>query len=202
MAIRFLAIVVFLSISTMTSMSSAQSIKEPTNRTEQQKELPKFSARVQVSVSSGDQISGEITSYINRELRNLHDVIVTDDKPEYRINIVAMENRLTNGVRTGYSLSVIVTTPFDPSVLKLVVALALGQKDEKTSLELQNRITKDTLDYEMIVQHYVQTGGQDDLRGICEKVVASFDGEVLERTRKAHQEVIDKVEELRKKKSP
>ncbi|MDB6156293.1 MAG: hypothetical protein JWL90_4746 [Chthoniobacteraceae bacterium] len=60
--------------------------------------------RISLNVSADGSMNSTITSYLGREFRKLDDVIITDDKPLYRISCVAMRNRNQGGYFTGYTL--------------------------------------------------------------------------------------------------
>ena len=48
----------------------------------QEKELPKFSAKVKLSVNADDNLKAIVTSYLTRELRSISDVIVVYENAE------------------------------------------------------------------------------------------------------------------------
>ena len=127
-------------------------------------QFEKFSARVQVIVDTDGQLGDDIKSYLNRALRSLGDVIITDNKPDYRVKIVALEEQAGDGTKLGYALSVLITMPLDPLGLKFATAIIVGSKNEKDSLNLQKSIEKQVEGYELVLGHAVRSGGSDSLR--------------------------------------
>jgi len=154
--------------------------------------VEKFSARVQIQVDAEESLSDAIKSHLNRGLRSLGDVVITDSKPDYTIKVVALGEHARNGTVLGYALSVLITMPLDPLGLKLATALIVGAKDEKSSLDLQKNIEKQVKGYELVVSHTIRSGDSDSLPMLCKEVVTNFDAETLEDARKAHQEIYEK----------
>lgn len=79
--------------------------------------LPKFKARVKVSVSGRENIKGMVTSFINRELRSLQDVELVDHNPEWELEILAMEVSTKGGSKVGIVLSVVILSKFNSQLL-------------------------------------------------------------------------------------
>lgn len=143
-------------------------------------EIKPFSGRVSVSVSASDNIKGEIESYISRELRSLGDIVVTDDNPRWILSIVALESTTKGGYKSGIELSIVILEPFDNSYL-------LNQVNE-TSKELISTMTSGLHSYS---GHWLRVGSPEDLRSICNGIVADFDTQHIKPSRELWQKIID-----------
>ena len=129
--------------------------------------------RVQLFVSGHDSIKGLVTSYINRELRSLRDVEIVYNNSDWELRIVAMETT-SNGRKIGVALSTVTLQMFNYQFL----AQLLPENYRKT-------VTRHTSD----LQHYrrmsLSLGPDDDLRILCNEIVAEFDADYLEKERKS-----------------
>jgi hypothetical protein len=129
---------------------------------------------------SADQVKGEVVSYLSRELRVIGDVVVTDIQPSLDLTVIVMETQSVGGTSTGYAMSVLITRPLYPKPLVRAIATM-----SKQSLATKDQQVLECLlsDYQTILNHWVQTGGRRALKSMCDSVVASLDGEVLEKMR-------------------
>ena len=78
-----------------------------------------FGLRVRVTVSTSDDIGGQVSSFVNRELRSLGDVVVADTEPMFKGRIV-VEEVSAGGREIGYAMSTVVTRRFSPSTIATV----------------------------------------------------------------------------------
>ena len=133
--------------------------------------------RVQVSVSSkDDSFEGLVTSYINRELRSLRDVEIVYRDPEWKLSIVALEISTKSGYKTGVGLSTVVLRRFDNQSL-----VSLLPENSRGFVRLGTSNLYDDFD------HWINIDSDDNLREICNKIVANFDADHLEKKRKLRQ---------------
>ncbi|MBO2568535.1 hypothetical protein [Shewanella algae] len=153
-------------------------------------DLQPFSGRVQVSVSASDTIKGKIESYLSRELRSLGDVVVTDDNPRWILSIVALESESKSGYKTGVELSVVILEPFNNQFVVNMVP--------EKSKDLVSGMTSSLYSYS---GHWLRVGAPEDLRSICNGIIADFDSSELKEARDFWQMMID-YQESQKKKSP
>ena len=137
------------------------------------KESPPFLGRVQVSVSASDSIKGKIESYLSRELRSLGDIVVTDDNPRWLLSIVALESESKGGYKTGVDLSVVILKPFNNQLL-------IDNAPEK-SKEAISFLTSSLYSYS---DHWLLMGAPEELRSICNRIIADFDSRYLNESRK------------------
>lgn len=140
--------------------------------TSQEQPDPRF--RVRVSVSANENIKGLITSYINRELRSLRDVEIVDKDPRWLLEVVAVEISTKGGYKSGVALSVVVLKKFDNSYLK-------SRMRETYEKDLAVLLTSDLY---AVPNHWLRVGSHDDLRSICDGIVADFDTKHLEESRR------------------
>lgn len=158
-----------------------------------QTEQLRFSARVQLVVQTKDAaMKSEATSYINRELRSLGDVIVTDNTPQYLIDVLPMERVRVDGAPMGsIALSVLVTQPLEEHWVGTALRRFLEKKEWDSFMN-------DWGNAKVVLNHMGLTGPKDQLRSLCETLVAAFDSEVLEPERKIWQEALDAQSRERK----
>ena len=147
-------------------------------------DLQPFSARVAVGVTADGNIKGQIESYISRELRSLGDIIVTNDHPDWILNIVAMESKTRSGYKSGIVLSIVILEPFKEYS-------AAFQVDIKSHEMFYKYVTS----LHEVSGHGLRTGSSEDLKSICEGIVADFDSKHLKNSRKIWQELIDMARE-------
>lgn len=144
--------------------------------TSQEQPDPRF--RVQVSVSADENIKGLITSYINRELRGLRDVEIVYKNPKWLLQVVALETSTKGGYKSGVALSIVVLEKFDNGLLKS----RIHETDQK---DLVDSVTSNLYS---VPYHGLRVGSEDDLRSICDGIVADFDTKHLEEARRLFEE--------------
>lgn len=145
-----------------------------------QSEQQSFSIRVQVSVEAeSETVTSKIVSYVNRELRSLGDVVVTDNEPRYRIGIVVLEGAFVSGTRTGgIAFSTVFTIPLKRTgPWRTLREVLKGQHFELLLIESLD-------DQELLVTHMVNIGATKDLRSMCEELVAAIDSKYFEAVRR------------------
>ena len=145
--------------------------------------LQSFSARVSVFVSAPEKIKGLIESHISSELRSLGGIVVTDVSPRWVLNIVALESETKGGLKLGVTLSTVVLEPFDN---KHVVSLA-----SRKSKEAVSSFTSGLHRYS---DHWINTGASQDLKAICQIIVANFDNHHIKPLKSSWQKYIDTMQ--------
>lgn len=133
---------------------------------------------VSVSIGAGDPLHDQVASYIKRELRAMKDVIVTDDQPRYTLMVTVMPAMFGNTTR-GVFLSVTFLASLNANGL-----YALCPEINSIDRAIVAARTKGVLLY---IQQSCQTGSLEDLKAMCERVVASFDTYALEPYRQREQ---------------
>lgn len=151
-----------------------------------QSDTPKVSCRVQVIVTANQQIAGSISSYIKRELRSLHDVVITDNNPQYNFRIVATELKSDRGTKIGVGISCVITESL--ALDAFVNMLEVRFPECRIDWDILKDRCKDQTE---ILLHKVVYTPHEDLRKTCEKLVADFDVTVLDPRRKSIRNVLD-----------
>lgn len=146
-----------------------------------------YSIRVSVNVTAKDDINNLITSYVTRELRSISDVVIVDTNPEWVLSIVAFEVKSKVGEKTGVAFSTVVLEPFNNEILTRM----LQEKFKDIGLIITSNLN-------VFHTQWLQIGSDSDVRSICSKIVADFDGEHLEKQRKLNQQFKELSEEKKK----
>lgn len=133
---------------------------------------------VSVSIASGDPLDDQVASYIKRELRAIKDVSVSDDHPRYTLLVTVMPAMFGNTTR-GCFLSVTFLAPLNADRL-----YALCPEINSIDQAVVATRGKGVLLY---IQQSSQTGPLNDLKRMCEAVVAAFDTYALEPHRQREQ---------------
>ena len=132
--------------------------------------------RISLEVSASPELKGIITSYLARELRKIDDVIVSDTRPLFRIGCVAMKNYNQAGYPVGYTLSFATTNTMPGTLTGLIAKSKLSPEDAQTVLSLNSNRG-------VLVYHFVQVCGTNELQSVCRQVVTQMDGELIESAR-------------------
>jgi len=152
----------------------------------------KWSGRVSVEVQADvEQLRNDITSYVDRELRSLGDVSVTDSEPTYVLEIIAAKVHNTGGAPLGTSISVLITRPL------------VGRS--YFDMWLKDKVASETID--ALANYYagaVEVVGHStwygaDLQVQCRNIVTGFDTRVLVPARKVYKDWIEQQKRQRKK---
>lgn len=146
-----------------------------------------FSASVKLSVSATDSIKNSVTSCLNRELHALNDVQLVEDKPEWEINVLALEVRSTRGYRGGIAMSTVILTRFQNEKIA-----TLFHPAEKVRGLAQ---TKNLWEYP---SHSLNMDASDRLQIMCKQIIADFDTRHLEKSRERFRETQKRIESVDK----
>jgi hypothetical protein len=131
--------------------------------------------RVQVKVDGDQGLRSQMTGCLTRGLREITDVLVTDERPDYKFRIVAIAVVLESKKNVGLSISVLITSPYTGRVDKLAQAFV----PEESRPQLRTTLAG----AEEIVSHWIQTGATAEIPKICKSIVSSFDHETLSKAR-------------------
>ena len=160
-----------------------------------QEERPKFSARVQVFVGSREgeiassTLQTEAASYIKRELRSLGDVVISDQDPRYYIEVIPMAMTYESGRRAGHiAISVVV----GERLTKTLAGRILERYLKAQGGDFYDDFLLPLVSNEYLARtHRIYSGGSEDLRSLCEMLVAAFDSETIEPARDDWQQLLD-----------
>lgn len=137
---------------------------------------------VQVTVSSEDSINGLVSSYVKRELRSLRDVEIVYSNPGWELRIIAMETSTISGRKTGVVISTAIMKKFRNQILLDIMNTVISKEEFEKIKEIVSVLTSDLHDYRGST---LRVGSTDDLRTICNEIVADFDSDHLEAAREA-----------------
>ena len=131
--------------------------------------------RVQVRVDGDQGLRSQVTGCLTRALGEIPDVLVTDDRPDYKLRIIAMAVVTQSKKNLGLSFSVLITSPYTGRV----EGLAQTYVPEESRPQVRTILSG----AEEIVSHWIQTGATAEIPKICQSIVSSFDHETLSKAR-------------------
>jgi len=131
--------------------------------------------RVQVKVDGDQGLRSQMTGCLTRGLREITDVLVTDERPDYKFRIVAIAVVLESRKNVGLSISVLITSPYTGRVEKLAQAYVPEESRPQVRTTLAGA--------EEIISHWIQTGATAEVPRICKSIISSFDLETLSKAR-------------------
>lgn len=129
----------------------------------------RFSARVKVTVTS-DNVTDNVNSYLNRELRALNDVELVDTDPEWEINVVTLEIKTVDGSKSGIAISTVIISYCDNQMLSVF----LQRKCKDTGLKMTSGLSSHP-------NHWLSIGSKDDLQNLCKDIIAILIQKFLKR---------------------
>jgi hypothetical protein len=133
---------------------------------------------VDIDIFANKEIENKINSYIKRELRDLKDVRIVDEKGRYTLKITAMQLERSDGKPLGIAISYMFCTNFTFDIFKQLKPYKLDQKLEMDMSLYDNQLCFKT-GLNMV------SGGSDDIKELCENIIIDFDAEHLESSRKS-----------------
>ena len=137
---------------------------------------------VALQVSMDDSEDTLVISYLNRELRSLHEIQITEEQSaKYIISVVIIKDKAFDSRDIGYSASVVVIEPLDKTAIDRL--LSTYETANNTSLR------EFYSEFGRVAGHLVQVGGNNDLPKICSRIIATVDVKVFELYRKAVQSI-------------
>ena len=131
--------------------------------------------RVQVRVDGDRDLRDQVTGCLTRALGEITDVLVADDRPDYKLRIIAMAVVTQSKKNLGLSFSVLITSPYTGRVESLAQAYVPEESRPQVRTILSGA--------EEIVSHWIQTGATAEIPRICQSIVSSFDHETLRKAR-------------------
>jgi hypothetical protein len=152
--------------------------------------------RVKLSLTAPDSLKAQITSYLSRELRSLHDVVIVEQNHEYELVIIVVDLGTTEAYKIGIAISSVVLLPFDISEFtdKLVGKLltSFAQHLELTNIGKDTiERTKDiysTLPLYQVGDHQLRVASVNTLKSSCEDIIVDFDSRHLKLVRQMRQQ--------------
>lgn len=160
---------------------------------------------IYMAVSADNLIESQAKSNLSRLLREFSDVTITDAYDcDYEVRIILIENSNKSGYKTGYTASINILKPLTPTDFTFPIAQRLTNEtttDEDDFFQVfQNKQKIDTsYIYHGIADKIYQQGVyqpvnsflfvDDDLRSLCERIIAEIDTEIFEPDRIAHDKI-------------
>jgi hypothetical protein len=145
---------------------------------------------VMVSISANGDAKNKITSYINKQLGVLNDVVIAEKYPcFYEIDIKVLEQENIPGCKTGVTLSTIFLQKVDVDAFQKILTSLLAKEkpiDNNATEIIDETFASfiETWGYIYNVKnHYLDTVSDDGLEELCKRIVNDFDYECLEPTR-------------------
>ena len=156
----------------------------------QQSSTPQISVQLDFSITE-QELEDQISSYVRRELRSLGDVIEVDEDPAYELSFLGFIIHTKARHESGFALSVLVLSPWD------ITSLYDDCLSETAPSDLKDRFQRFTtyLPPYRIQEHYLRAGSPDDVRSVCQKLVADIDAAVFQPHRKAPSQ-LKKIREI------
>jgi hypothetical protein len=134
---------------------------------------------VSMSVSGDEQLTELVSSYINREFRDLHDVtIVSDTRADYEVRVIALANTLKTGQQIGYILSVVV-----------LATVPTNTFDAAVSKEIRPFLHNYLATLSQFDNNYLYSSGPAELKTTCENIVARIDSAIFEPERQNERQI-------------
>jgi hypothetical protein len=152
----------------------------------------KFSIRINLEITAEESIKSEVSSFLNKELRSLGDVNITDDSPHIKVRVIAVKNKFSSGLSFGYTLSVVVAQA-NGSLLESL--LNRCPFDSQRAEEFWRDII---LEQESHSQHILEV--DNDLPSMCRKIIAQIDTNNIEPDRKIWQKHMNNLNRAKEKK--
>ncbi len=149
-----------------------------------------------LSVSADNIIEAQAKSNISRLLREFNDITITDSyECDYELRIIILENHNKSGYQTGFTASISILKPLAPEDFTSYIAQRYTYENRTDKDEMveyfSNKFKIDTsYIYSGIADKIYEKGVyqtvnsfllvDNELRSICERIVAGIDTEILE----------------------
>ena len=144
---------------------------------------------VGLDITADENIKGSISSYIRRELRSLGDVTINDERPMYDLIMICKEVKSQGRQVMGVAISVVVGKRY------YLDGLLEAEMEQRHKLVIEYLANKKLY---TIDDMYLLTGADDEIKLLCQRIVADFDSEHLEYYRKLQKELKKTVEDVQK----
>jgi len=145
----------------------------------------RFPARVRVVVScEDDSLKNQLSSFLNRELRTVGDATIVDDKPDLVLRVFAAKMHGGEGMPTGVAVALHISEPYNTEMLTDCSAFPDSCLTGKIE-DLRLRVIKSSLTPSSRSRgDGIWAVPLDDVRSLCQHMIADFDATVLEPDRK------------------
>lgn len=141
-----------------------------------------YKARVRLSVIAAERISGLISSFMGVDLRNLGDVVITDQDPDWHLAVTGVELHTADGKRTGVAISTVIMVPFRETVLQSIISTL--EKEGSLQPALAVLQSKQLVE---VKSSWLRADADTAIRQLCQGIIADFDAQYLQPQRKRYQ---------------
>lgn len=140
----------------------------------------KIDVAVQISMEGSEETL--VTSYINRELRALNDIEITNEaSARYIISIVMIKDTNSRGDELGYSASIVVTMLLNKNEVERLASTY--------PVETKPTVRDYYSSFGRIEKHFLKVGDKNNLPLMCRSIVAKVDVDVFESDRGVHRAI-------------
>ena len=162
---------------------------------------PPLSVRGSVDVSADDDLKDTLSSYLLRELRQLPNIVVVDEKSaNYAIHIVGFATVAKSQTATGYAMAIAITKPEHLENDRSLVESVCAAPGERTISDDKWQLLKGKFDNQDSLQAlWLRTAGTSALRDLAARIIADFDVQFIEPLRKGDQDMRDQIKDFRKR---
>ena len=147
----------------------------------------KISFRVKVKITADYEIENSVKSYLKRELRDLGDIILTDQNPDWELSFIAIIGKTLSGYKSGIFMSMVALETYKPAAVDHLL----------TQWRINDKIKEDvkrlTIGLYSFSNHVVRIGSEQDIKSMCSSLIANFDTNNLEPRRKMYREIFDRI---------
>ncbi len=153
--------------------------------------------RIRVAISCEDQdLRLEIESYVQRELRSLKDCVTVQTNSNYTLDLVVLPQRDVAGRLLGYTLSTVCLQQLWPQPSAQTIL------EKAVVPEWRDLISAEMAKSQRMEFHEMRSCAKDREKVLCEKIVARFDSEVLEPSRKTQARLIEYFKRKKESEKP
>ena len=144
-----------------------------------------YVARVRLSVIAAERISGQISSFMAIDLRQLGDVVITDKDPEWHLAVTGVELYTADGKRTGVAISTVIIELVRETVIRSIITVLEKEGSMPTALQVLK--SKQLVE---VKSSWLRADADTAVRQLCRGIIADFDTQYLQPERKNFQQRI------------
>ncbi|GJQ57898.1 MAG: hypothetical protein SCALA701_06990 [Candidatus Scalindua sp.] len=146
-----------------------------------------------------ENIKGSIENYMERELRDLGDVILTDSESEWEINVKAAEIITENSDKKDIVCTAVVFEPVNKKKLDALIDTYLYKRREigNSAIEkFSTELAKLMYEYKRLSEHLFFLTDSIHIRRLCSEIIADFNGKCLNPKREFYQREQEAIRKL------
>ncbi len=135
-------------------------------------------------------IKGSIERFMERELRDLGDVILTDSESEWEINVKAAEIMIENSDKKDIVCTAVVLEPVNKGKLDALIDTYLYKHreiDNSAIEKFSTELAKLMHEYKRVSEHLLFLADSIHIRRLCSEIIAEFNRKCLNPKREFYQ---------------